>query len=306
MSTPPRPGAGVDAALAEMQRKLAELQTQLAGADLPRDPARVPGAAPPAPVELAPTILPPAVAGSLGAYAPPQGPAATTVPLPPVAPPLAGPPGVDAEEQARMVVTEAQLTAGRMIEDAQARVNGMRAQIDQLLEIRSNLLQSARGLLTEYDAALRHLEASESLPATHDPVGPVLHSAEPPRAGFSLPPVADPSAGGIVPAPTPAPATPSTPVPAPGGGRVYEGRVVVEAGPFADIATLSSFEQALGRLPGAEDVYVRGFADDRAMIDLSLNQPLDLAATLAEALPFRFEVAASDADRITLRVQSGS
>lgn len=309
MSTPPRPG-GVDAALAEMQRKLAELQSQLTGADAPRDTgARVPGAAPP-PVDAVttppPTILPPATAP-----APP-----VSVPLPPAAPPVvahavpaphAAPMvAIDPDDQARAMVAEAQLTANRMVEDAQARVNGMRAQIDHLLEIRSNLLQSARGLLTEYDSALRHLEAAETLAATHDPGGPPLHTAppvpEPSRpvpAASAVPPRSTAGAASG----TAAPAALATPA---GDGRSYEGRVVVEAGPFADIATLSSFEQTLGRLPGAEDVYVRGFADDRAIIDLTLAGPLDLATALHDALPFRFDVAAADADRITLRVHPGS
>jgi hypothetical protein len=47
--------------------------------------------------------------------------------------------------------------------------------------------------------------------------------------------------------------------------------VVVDAGPFADIASLSAFEQALARVPGVEDALVRSFEGNRAVIDVRLR-----------------------------------
>ena len=51
---------------------------------------------------------------------------------------------------------------------------------------------------------------------------------------------------------------------------------MLNAGPFTDIAALASFEQALARLPQAEDVYVRGFEGNRALVDIKLAAPLAL------------------------------
>jgi hypothetical protein len=47
--------------------------------------------------------------------------------------------------------------------------------------------------------------------------------------------------------------------------------VTVEAGPFADIASVSAFEQALARVPGVEDAMVRSFEGNRAIIDVRLR-----------------------------------
>jgi hypothetical protein len=49
-----------------------------------------------------------------------------------------------------------------------------------------------------------------------------------------------------------------------------EGEVVVNAGPFTDMATLGAFERALARLPDVEDVCVRGLEGNRALIDVRL------------------------------------
>ncbi len=58
-----------------------------------------------------------------------------------------------------------------------------------------------------------------------------------------------------------------------GEGPVFEGAVVVDAGPFRDITTLSSFEQALAHVPGAEDVYVRSFEGDRPSSTCACKAP---------------------------------
>jgi hypothetical protein len=47
--------------------------------------------------------------------------------------------------------------------------------------------------------------------------------------------------------------------------------VVVEAGPFADISSVSAFEQALGQVPGVEEALVRSFEGNRAIIDVRLR-----------------------------------
>ncbi|MDX6669725.1 MAG: hypothetical protein QOI91_88 [Solirubrobacteraceae bacterium] len=47
--------------------------------------------------------------------------------------------------------------------------------------------------------------------------------------------------------------------------------VVVEAGPFADISSVSAFEQSLGQVPGVEEALVRSFEGNRAIIDVRLR-----------------------------------
>jgi hypothetical protein len=66
-----------------------------------------------------------------------------------------------------------------------------------------------------------------------------------------------------------------------------EGTVVVDAGPFADLAALTGFEQALGDAPGVEDVYVSGFDDRRATIEVRLAAPTALDDVLAGELSHR-------------------
>lgn len=62
--------------------------------------------------------------------------------------------------------------------------------------------------------------------------------------------------------------------------RAYEGTVVVEAGPFADVAQLSAFEDALGSIPSVDDVYIRTFEHNRAHFELSVTQPTALIVEL--------------------------
>jgi hypothetical protein len=101
-----------------------------------------------------------------------------------------------------------------------------------------------------------------------------------------------PAAAPVVPAlpgQAPAAAFPAGPVP-PVADVTVSGHVTVDAGPFTDIATLSAFEQAIGRIPGAEDVYVRGFEGNRAHIDVDLGTPVALGGALRERLSFGLDV----------------
>ena len=64
----------------------------------------------------------------------------------------------------------------------------------------------------------------------------------------------------------------------------WSGEVVVRAGPFRDIASLGEFERALGRLPGAEEAYVRSFAGDWALLEVRLQGEVDLVAEIRRAV----------------------
>jgi hypothetical protein len=82
------------------------------------------------------------------------------------------------------------------------------------------------------------------------------------------------------------------------------GSVVLNAGPFADIATLSAFEQALERVARISDVYVRGFEGNRALIDVKLEGSVRLVEEMRRSLPFGFSVTEADGGRVTLDIDA--
>ncbi len=88
----------------------------------------------------------------------------------------------------------------------------------------------------------------------------------------------------------------------PAGGQ-DAGELVIDAGPFADIATLSAFELGLRRVDGVQDALVRSFEGNRAMVDVRLGRPLDLAAALRATLPFAFDVSSARPGALTLTLR---
>jgi hypothetical protein len=87
-----------------------------------------------------------------------------------------------------------------------------------------------------------------------------------------------------------------------GDGRVYVDRVDIDAGPFVDFSTLSAFERAVARLPEVDDVYVRRFASDRALIELHLRERSPLVNRLQSAVPGVLQVTAAEEGRISVDV----
>ena len=188
----------VQATLNELERKLRELQAELAP----------PSAQPPAPES-------PAGAPPMPPYRSPSA----------AEPPPASPP------------------AEQLVHQARAHAGGLQDQLEELLRFRDQLAEAATALVEDYSRVLEQIARATG------------SSAEPP------PPT--PAAGHVT-FPVPPPAAPST------ESTLYSGHVAVEAGPFADIATLAAFEGALRRVPHAEDVYVRSFEGHRAVIELRL------------------------------------
>jgi len=82
--------------------------------------------------------------------------------------------------------------------------------------------------------------------------------------------------------------------------------IVVDAGPFPDIATLGAFEQALGQVEGVEDAVVRSFEGNRAIVDVGMRPGVDLAAALPAELPFAVDVSPSEGGGLTLTLRSGA
>ncbi len=133
-------------------------------------------------------------------------------------------------------------------------------------------------------------------------------AVEPPPGGTPAPaPYVTPPLAVDAPVP-PMAAEPSAPAapPAPAGAQhddaTFEGAIVIDVGPFTDIAALSSFEQGLARVPGAEDVYVSGFEGNRALIELRLAQPVALVGEMRRALPASFTVTDAAAGRLRLDI----
>ena len=193
------------------------------------------------------------------------------------------------------------------------RVDDLRGEIAGLVRFRDQLESAARELVTEYDRLVDRLRSAEpaggspSFAAAPDtaayappPAFPPAQAPQPP-AQAPQPPAQQPlpqavaaglPGGGAQYAPAPGPqAPPMAPPAAPGPGSQFDqmsfvGAVLVDAGPFTDITTLQAFERALGRVDGAEDVYVRSFEGDRALIDVRLSNPVPLLHLLRNALPW--------------------
>ena len=94
-----------------------------------------------------------------------------------------------------------------------------------------------------------------------------------------------------------------SPPPAPAAAlseQVFDRRVEVDAGPFADFDELSAFERTLAGLPQVADVYVRRFFDDRAIVELAATEELPLLTRLVDVLPGGFTV--DYAERAALKI----
>jgi hypothetical protein len=111
-----------------------------------------------------------------------------------------------------------------------------------------------------------------------------------------------PGPGALAGAPGAAPPTPA----GPWDETPFSGRVLLDAGPFGDIGSLSIFEQTLGRIPGVEDVYVRGFEGNRAHLELALGAPVSLVGQLRHVVPLGFSVTEASTERIVIHIEPGA
>jgi hypothetical protein len=100
----------------------------------------------------------------------------------------------------------------------------------------------------------------------------------------------------------PAGAQPPSPPPGPRDEQLFDLRVEVDAGPFADFDELTAFEHRLAVLAHVGEVYVRRFFAGRAIVEIAADRKLPLVAVLHDALPggFSVELAERDALKITL------
>lgn len=163
----------------------------------------------------------------------------------------------EAQAQGAQIVAEAHEQASILRHEAGRRVGDEASRLEDLLRVREQLLGELRGLVQGYSALLGgHEGIRESSPQP---------AAEPQAVELSLP--------AAVSAPDAA-------------GGLYPAQVELDVGPFGDFSELSAFERALARLPKVDDVYIRGFGDERATIELSLTEETPLAHDLERRLPY--------------------
>jgi hypothetical protein len=189
-----------------------------------------------------------------------------------------------ADARARTVIARAEEEAAKVRGNAHLQVEAVGQQIQQLLALKGKTLASVRGALNELDRTIGRVERGE-IELTEEtreaPDGETIASG---RASDS--PISAPAS-------TPAPEA---------DGRTFSGRIEIDAGPFADFGGLSAFERALARLPHVADVYVRRFADERALIELTLSEATPLLAAMQATLPYRLETEAPTPDSLRVNV----
>ena len=81
-------------------------------------------------------------------------------------------------------------------------------------------------------------------------------------------------------------------------------RVVLDAGPFADIGPLASFEQALRGIPDLGDVRVRSFQGGRAELELTLDRPMPLVERIRAVVDRPVRVTGATPDRLTIELEA--
>lgn len=176
----------------------------------------------------------------------------------------------EARAQAAELLADAAEQAATLRHQAGLRVGDAAARLEDLLRVREQLLGELRGLLGSYADLLGERED-----------GPL----ETTTRSFEQVPVE------AVPAVAPTDAA-----------GLYPRHVELDAGPFVDFAELSAFERALARLPKVDDVYIRGFGDERAVIELSLTEQTPLAHDLTTKLPYGLRVERGDDARLLVEV----
>jgi hypothetical protein len=95
------------------------------------------------------------------------------------------------------------------------------------------------------------------------------------------------------------------PVPMP-HDRLFEGRVLVDAGPFLDIAAVTAFQRALELVPGARGVDVTALDLDRAHLELELSDAVALGREIRAVFPFNFAIFEAGHGRLSINVDTAS
>jgi F0F1-type ATP synthase membrane subunit b/b' len=183
-----------------------------------------------------------------------------------------------ADRRGAEIVAQAKEEAMRIRAEATRRIEESGGQFNELFRVKDRLLDAMRRVVADFDHAILGERA--------DPPSPAAPAEAPPE---------------------PQPAVWLAPVPEPRSlpdeEQVFETRVELDAGPFAEFAELSAFERSLVHLPEVEDAHVRRLADQRALIELTLSERAPLLQAMRESLPYSLEVRSADRSRLVVDVE---
>lgn len=166
----------------------------------------------------------------------------------------------DARAEAARLRAEAEEQAAALRHAAGKRVGDAASRLEDLLHVRERLLGELRGLLSSYARLLSQHDGGPLERPASDSHEQAQGSDRVPDAPLIA--VVDADVG------------------------LYPTKVHLDVGPFDDFSQLSAFERAFARLPKVNDVYVRGFGDERAEIEVSLIEETPLAHDIASRLPY--------------------
>ncbi len=322
----------VSTTLSELERKLRELEQELARVGRPDVPAPAPAPPAPAPVAVVP-------AAPIAAVPAPAPPAPAPIAAAPPAPELPSAPSLDTKladieaqlERLRRYGDDMQASAGRLLDAyrgalAEVQPSAVAAPVPEAPPLRVPIAQGHQvppDLTAHFEraqaareqaqadaaaiAAVAAAQAAADAQAAHA-AAHAAHEAAVARAAATQA-AADAAPVGYQPAPVayepPPAAYAAVAIPAAHAAaatQVYIGAITVDAGPFSDIASLSEFEQALARVPGVRDVYVRGFQGERAIVDVDFSIPTELVPELAAVSSLPFTVNGSDATGLVVTI----
>jgi hypothetical protein len=85
-------------------------------------------------------------------------------------------------------------------------------------------------------------------------------------------------------------------------GPLFEGRVEVEIGPFADFSQLVGFEDAARSIAATTELSIRRFSGGRATLAMNLKEPVELLRELEERCDLEFRIRDQRPGRVVLDV----
>jgi len=190
-----------------------------------------------------------------------------------------------AEARASAIVAEAEEQASRTRSDAYSNKETIGAQVEELLALRDSLVQSLRGVIRDFDFAVERVERGDSVFA-----GEPAYEGDEAAPGAALEPTGEHGkrAYGAE------------------DGDLFQERVELDAGPFHDFASLSAFERSLAHLPKVEDVYVRRLTGERALIEITLAEPIALVEAMRDFLPQELEIEQLERGRLAVTLLAAS
>lgn len=263
------PQGDLTGTLAELERKLRELESELssigrrgAAADVltPATLSATPGGGRLVDEAIEPPLPPaPRTAPSgqpmkfLRPSAPPRREPASGQPRPATAPPPAAeasPPAAGPSAPGRVASEPSPTAFAAEPDERQRPTEAQLASLAELRRFRDRLERFARELTAEYDALLGRVMSG-------------LTSATP-RSEPPLPPGPE--------------------------DALFEGRVELGVGPFYDVAALTAFERQLAALAFVAEASVRRFEASHAVVDMQLATPVALVRELRRALDSEFSV----------------